>query len=118
MRTKMTVELVAHQIAYRDEIRWADSLYGGGAFDFMDVLQHLPREIERPMLVGHNPGVEETVSHLLAPDLDSPFGRLKIRVPTAGMILLEADIINWNELKPGTCTLRWFLIPRLVKAMM
>ncbi len=67
MRTKMTVELVTKQIGYRDEIRWDNSLYGGGPFDFMGALQHLPQEVERPMLVGHNPGVEETISHICWP---------------------------------------------------
>jgi len=117
MRTKMTAQLVTMQSGYRDEIHWEDSLYGGGVFDFMDVLKRLPREIERPMLVGHNPGVEETISHLMTPGSDNPYGTMKIRIPTAGLVYLEADIANWNELKPGTCILHWFLIPRLVKAM-
>ena len=35
----------------------------------------------------------------------------------AGLAFLDAHIDTWKDLKPGVCVLRWFLIPRLVKAM-
>ena len=69
------------------------------------------------MLVGHNPIMEITAATLLLgqePDFDD---YLAIKIPTAGLICLDAPVPEWSALEGGETILRWFLIPRLVKAM-
>jgi phosphohistidine phosphatase len=117
MRTRQTVELTAIDNGYRGEILWDDTLYGGSFYDIMTALHSIPGKISCPMIVGHNPGVEETISLLLSPREKDPTTYSHVRVPTAGLVNLDAHIDIWNDLKPGVCILRWFLIPRLVKAM-
>lgn len=117
MRTRQTVELTAFDNGYRGEILWDDTLYGGSFSDIISALHSIPRNISRPMVVGHNPGVEETISLLLSPREQNPATSARFRIPTAGLVYLDAHIDTWKDLKPGVCVLRWFLIPRLVKAM-
>jgi phosphohistidine phosphatase SixA len=69
------------------------------------------------MLVGHNPTLEGTVADLLDVDDSGWSDGFPLRLPTAGLVCLEADLLDWAELEPGDATLRWFLIPRLVKAI-
>ena len=118
MRTRQTVELSATENGYRGQVQWNESLYGGGFLDYLSVLKNLSDETERPMLVGHNPGMEEVLSALLTPRKSTPSGGIHIRVPTAGLAFHEANIHRWEEIEPGVCTLRWFLIPALVKVML
>jgi len=40
-----------------------------------------------------------------------------IRLPTAGLVYFEVYIDNWSALEPGDGVLRWFLIPKLLKAL-
>jgi len=115
MRTRKTVELAATEKGYKGEILWIDALYGGSFYDIMTALHSVPESITRPLIVGHNPGVEETVSLLLSPQGQSPTTHAHVRVPTAGLVYMDAHIDTWRDLKPGTCVLRWFLIPKLVK---
>lgn len=117
MRTRQTVELTAFDNGYRGEILWDDTLYGGSFYDIMTALHSIPGKIGRPMVVGHNPGVEETISLLLSPRGQNQTTYARLRVPAAGLVYLDAQIDTWKDLKPGVCVLRWFLIPRLVKAM-
>jgi phosphohistidine phosphatase len=117
MRTRKTVELVAHSSTYGGDIVWEDSLYGGSFYDIVSALHSVPESAARPMIVGHNPGIEETVSLLLSPPVRGSANHTRIRVPTAGLLYLDAHIDTWKDLKPGTCVLRWFLIPKLVKAL-
>jgi phosphohistidine phosphatase len=117
MRTKATVELAMPESIYTGDILWIDSLYGGGFYDILNALHSVPDTLSRPMIVGHNPGVEETVSLLLSPQGQSPTTHAHIRIPTAGLAYLDAHVETWRDLKPGSCVLRWFLIPKLVKAM-
>ena len=57
------------------------------------------------------------MAELLAP-AESGWGNgLSIRIPTAGLVCLDLDIETWAELEAGDAILRWFLIPKLVKAL-
>ena len=93
------------------------SLLVGSVFDYLALMQSLPESVENPLLVGHNPGMEETISTLIVPRTRSLAESSHLRVPTAGLAMLDSDITHWSELKAGSCVLRWFLIPKLVKKM-
>jgi phosphohistidine phosphatase len=116
-RAKQTTELVAEACGYRKPVQWVDDFYGGSSDDLITALQRLPLTVERPMLVGHNPTMEETVAELLSVNEGGWGNDLSIRIPTAGLVCLEADPFDWTDLEPGEAVLRWFLIPKLVKAI-
>lgn len=117
IRTRQTVELAVLESGYNGEIRWIDTIYGGSFYDIMAALHDIPESITRPLIVGHNPGVEETVSLLLSSQEQNPTTHARVRIPTAGLVYLDAHIDTWRDLKPGCCVLRWFLIPKLLKTI-
>lgn len=114
-RAKQTVELVVKASDYGQAVEWHDSFYEGNSASLLTALQHLPAEVERVMLVGHNPILEETVGLLCT---DEEADAWIIKIPTAGLVCIELDIENWAEVEPGGGILRWFVIPKLVKALM
>lgn len=117
-RAKQTAELVAEACGYKKSIRWEESFYGASSDDLIDTLRSLPDRVERVMLVGHNPTMEETVAALLAGDEADGWGvGLSIRMPTAALVCLDVDLVDWAMLEPGEATLRWFVIPKLIKAI-
>ena len=116
-RAKQTAELAAEACGYKKSIQWEAGFYGGGSEDLIGALRRLPERVERPMLVGHNPTLEETVADLLDASDSGWSNGLAIRLPTAGLVCLEVDLLDWIELEPGEATLRWFLIPKLLKAI-
>jgi len=111
-RARQTTELMAKACGYKKSITWQDSFYGGYSDTLIDALRILPDAVELAMLVGHSPTMEETVEALLVGE-----GEFSIRMPTAALVCLDLDIMTWESLEPGDATLRWFLIPRLVKAI-
>lgn len=117
LRTRQTVELVARACGYRKSVRWEDSFYGGSGEVTMEALRHLPESVAQPLLVGHNPTLEETVSLLLSRPGEGWDEHFAIRIPTAGLVCLDLDIVEWTELEAGDGVLRWFLIPKLVNAI-
>lgn len=114
-RAKQTAELAAQACNFQGTIRWDDSFYPGSSSDLLAALRALPDTIKRPMLVGHNPVFADTAALLCNPH--STGKSEDIRLPTAGLICFEAHIANWAALEPGDGVLRWFLIPKLVKAL-
>ena len=117
-RAKETTELVAKACGYRRPIQWENSFYGGDSEAMLAALQRLPATVGRVMLVGHNPTLEETIADLLCVAEVGWSDSLPIRLPTAGLVCLDVDVVDWVDLEPGGATLRWFVIPKLVKALL
>jgi phosphohistidine phosphatase len=117
LRAKQTAELVAKACDYKENIDWRDSFYSGGSEDLINALRHLPDTVERAMLVGHNPIMEETVTTLLVGAKIQEQANIIIQMPTAALVCLDLDVLDWAALQPGQAILRWFLIPRLIKAL-
>ncbi len=120
-RAKQTAEIVAKACNYRQAIQWEESFYGGSSLDLLKALQNLSATVERVLLVGHNPVLEETVATLSGPAFsrgtDEENDGWAIKLPTAGLVCLSFDIDSWDDLKPGQGVLQWFIIPKLVKAI-
>ena len=116
-RAQMTAELVAKSCNYKQEIQFNDSLYGGSYRDTITILKNLPEWIEQPLLISHNPTLEETIRILLTPRAHSLEDCIKVLFPTAAMVCIVTEIPRWESLKPGDCTLLWMVIPRMVKAI-
>jgi len=116
-RARQTTELVAKACGYKKSVDWQESFYGGDSDDLITALLHMPHNAERVMLVGHNPTLEETVATLLLGYEAEWDESLAIKLPTAGLVCLDLDIFEWANLEPGDAILRWFLIPKLIKAI-
>ncbi|MEM7345750.1 MAG: histidine phosphatase family protein [Chloroflexota bacterium] len=116
-RAKETTNLVAEACGYRKSIQWADQFYGATSDDLIAALRGLPNTVERALLVGHNPTMEETAADLLVTPDENWGNNLSIQMPTAGLVCLDLSIMDWSTVAPGCAILRWYLIPRLVKAI-
>ncbi len=116
-RAKQTAKHVAEACGYTKSIQWQESFYGATSDALISSLQQLNNRIDRPLLVGHNPTMEETVAELLTDDGTGAWTGWFIRIPTAGLVCLDVDIVDWATLDTGMAVLRWFLIPKLVKAI-
>ena len=118
LRAQETAELVAEACGYKKSIEWVETFYTGGCDDSLTTLQGLPASIERVMVIGHNPTIEELAATLLSEDMDEEWrDEWVVRIPTCGLVCLNFNIIEWSMLEPGDAVLRWFLIPKLVKAI-
>ncbi len=123
-RAKQTAELVAKACGYAKKlIQWEDSFYGGSQNDLIGALKRLPDDLNRVLLIGHNPTMESIVARLCTfggtPSAWGDMGGgLSMSIPTAGLVCLEADVQHWSEINMGNAALRWFIEPKLVKALM
>jgi phosphohistidine phosphatase len=111
LRTKQTAEIVAGECRLSQPVFFDKSLYHGGSGDVLRAIRLLPAEIERPLIVGHNPAMKETAGLLLSGGRGNG-----IKFPTAALVCFLFDSFVWGSFDPDGCTLLWYLIPRLVKA--
>jgi len=94
-------------------IKWDENLYFGLPRKYVEAIQKTPDNCDLMMIVGHNPLMESTASILSDSSESSAF-----RMPTAGLICLESYALHWKNIKPGTCQVKWMIIPKVLKSML
>ncbi|MEO2021763.1 MAG: histidine phosphatase family protein [Pirellulaceae bacterium] len=103
-RARETAEAVAAASQFAGEILYDDNLYLAPPQVYLDLLQAMPDEHQRVLLIGHNPGLEELVSRLT----EQP-----TTMPTAALAHLQWELDSWQDLaEASTARLRDFWIPR------
>lgn len=90
VRAFSTAELAAGACGYEGEIARSADLYLSGAEAYLDELRDLPGDVNRAMVVGHLPDVEELV-FLLSGDTQT--------MPTAALAWIDLAIDDWGDLR-------------------
>jgi phosphohistidine phosphatase len=111
-RTRQTLELARAEFGGSAEIRTVDSIYAAGANDIVALLRKLPRAVERPMVVGHNPSFEEAAALLVGEAGPAKFESLGEKFPTAALAVIDFDIDHWKAVEPGGGVLADFIKPK------
>ena len=109
-------ELANAELHSTAKVEFLESLYAAGAREIVEIIRALPDSVNKPLLVGHNPGFEECAA-LLARDSRDPaahfrFDSIQEKVPTAALAVLDFNIAHWKELAPHTGTLADFIRPK------
>ncbi len=86
-RARKTAEAVADACGYEGDVRLSRHLYGAGPSVYLAVARACDDDVQRLMLVGHNPGIEELVE-LLSASYE--------RMPTAALAHFELAVATWS----------------------
>ena len=92
-RAKQTAELVAAEAKFIGGLTFVDSFYMGEPENYIKELKGLPDDIERVMVVGHNPGLEALLQ-LLDGKVNS--------LTTGSLAYLTLDIKHWTDFSKST----------------
>jgi len=77
-------------------------IYLASAITLLDLLRETPVEVDRLLLVGHNPGLEQLALELAAADSKNPMRRrIEVKYPTATLAEIAVDADCWNEAASG-----------------
>lgn len=101
-RTQETTELLTTTWKKVPPVELHADLYLAPPINFIRLLNGLNESVERPLVVGHNPGLEVWVNLL---------GCEETSFPTAALACFELPIPSWSELKidtRGTLKLLWY----------
>jgi phosphohistidine phosphatase len=94
-------------------VKWDENLYFESVDKYFKAVKQAPQNAEVMMLVGHNPLMEATAT-LLSGGKERP----AFRMPTAGLICLESYALRWQDINPGTCHVKWMMIPKVLSKIM
>src|SRR5262249_36255902 len=98
LRTRETWELVAGELASTPPMSYVERLYDAAPRAILDVLRHAEPGTKSLLVVGHNPGLQEVATSLIASgDLDDR-ERLREKLPTGGLVVIDFPISDWSKL--------------------
>jgi phosphohistidine phosphatase len=78
--------------------------------DYIEQIQAASDDHERVMVVGHNPIMENTAGLLAGSE-----HKIAVRMPTAALVCLECFADTWEDVAPGTCQIKWMMIPKILR---
>jgi len=92
-RARKTAKIVAENCGYRRDIILSDDLYLAPPAAYVELMRQLPDNVDRVMLVGHNPGMSDLLYALT--DVEEEF-------PTSALAQIELDVSRWRDLELET----------------
>ncbi len=87
-------------------------LYLASPAVLLDRVQHMDDRVERLLVVGHNPGLEQLAMMLAGSDRSGRLADLEHKYPTATVAVIEFDVERWADVRKGGGTLTRFIRPR------
>ena len=108
-RVKRTLDATRLQVP----VTWDEHIYLADSDALIEVLRGLEGDPAAVLIVGHNPGLQELIFDLVAPEHENAlFGEVAEKYPTAAFAVLELAIERWADCAPGCGTLVHLARPR------
>jgi phosphohistidine phosphatase len=107
LRTRKTFSGIAPALPGTPVLELKPALYHAGPDVMMAVLRHATADVV--MMIGHNPGIAEFASRLVAHPPGNPeFARY----PTGATLVVDFDAADWGQVAFGTGVTVDFIVPR------
>ncbi|MED5414000.1 MAG: histidine phosphatase family protein [Candidatus Latescibacterota bacterium] len=90
------------------EVKYDEGLYLAPPAALHSTLEANGSGAECVLVIAHNPGMEEWIGQLCG---------AQVGLPTAGVACIDFGVSDWTRIDRGAGQLRFYLIPRLLKAI-
>lgn len=87
-------------------------LYLASPATLLERIQQVDDGVQRLLVVGHNPGLEQLAAMLTRDDESGKLGELQDKYPTATVAEIRFDVESWADVDAGRGTLTRFIRPR------
>jgi phosphohistidine phosphatase len=110
VRAQQTIERVEDGYGSKFDVEDELRIYGSEPETLVDLIKNAPDDVDRLLIVGHNPGLQDLVVKLSRPGelLDEATEKF----PTAALAEIRFDTKSWNGIAPGQGILECLVRPR------
>ena len=114
-RARETWALMAPVLGEDVPVEHRRDLYGAEPADLLDAVRHVGEDVERLLLVGHNPAMESLAHALAGTGRRKAMERMQSRFPTGALAVIRFDVATWGDVAPERGELERFVRPRDVE---
>ena len=111
-RARETWDLLAPKLGKTPPVVFDKRLYETPAKNILAALQEARPDVHTLLVIGHNPGMQELASLLMATGDIAARQNLLEKFPTAGLAVIDFAIDRWSDLKAHAGRLDRFVTPR------
>lgn len=91
--------------------KFRDDVYAASSQGLLGIVQATPDSVDRLLLVGHNPGLQDLACDLASAE-DPLAATVAEHYPTAAFALIELPVASWAQVEPNSGRIAGFLRPR------
>jgi phosphohistidine phosphatase len=115
-RTRQTVAGIVKDWPNGVDITYADRLYEATPETILSLIRAVAPEVHVLLVIGHNPGLQETARLLIAAGDVGTRERLQEKFPTAALAVIDFAVDGWSKLHRHSGRLDRFVTPRWIAA--
>src|SRR5476649_925609 len=115
-RTQETWKYAAAAFRPSPAAMTAEAIYDATPHALLGVIKAAPAAAHTLLVVGHNPGLHEAALMLIASGDIEARERLREKLPTAGLIIVDFAFDDWSKLHPQSGRLERFINPKWLEA--
>jgi phosphohistidine phosphatase len=93
-----------------------EKLYDATPHAILAAIKDMPAKAHTLMVIGHNPGLHELALMLIASGDVEAREKLREKLPTAGLVMIDFAFDDWNKLHPQSGRLERFVSPKSLEA--
>jgi phosphohistidine phosphatase len=112
LRVRETLEEVAGGYGDSFDICFDPQIYAASVQTLFELVRRIPATVHAPLLVGHNPGLQQLVLELTRDDEQGLRARAGDKFPTAAVVLIELPAVRWDEVEPESGLIGELILPR------
>lgn len=98
-RVRETIDGLTEKLKLNIEIRFEPRMYAASEGMLLTIVREIRESSHAPLLVGHNPGLQQLIVALTHNDHDDLRKDVERKFPTAALAALELPAHRWNEVK-------------------
>jgi phosphohistidine phosphatase len=115
-RVQQTWKTAARAFTPTPAAMTVEKLYDSTPHAILDAIKDAPASVHTLMVVGHNPGLHELALMLIASGDMEARERLREKLPTAGLAMIDFALDDWSRLHPQSGRLERFVSPKTLEA--
>jgi phosphohistidine phosphatase len=112
VRVRQTLDELTKGYDEHLNVRFDERMYGASVETLLDLVQTIPDEVHAPLLVGHNPGLQELLLQLTRDDDGGLRCNIAAKYPTGAVAVVTLPASRWEEVSPQSGEIRELILPR------
>lgn len=92
-----------------------ENLYDATPHAILAAIKSVPAKVHTLLVIGHNPALHELAMMLIAAGEVDSRERLREKLPTSGLVVIDFAFDDWNNLHPRSGRLERFVSPKSIE---
>ncbi len=109
-RVRETIDAVEEEFSFESPIQFEHRLYLASEELLLTSLRGLPEACSAPLLVGHNPGLQQLLVKLSTDDDAGLRGQVARVFPTSALAILKLPARRWSTVEPASGTITGLIL--------